>query len=127
MILNDHDKVILKWSGISEDEFKKLDNEEQIKTMKKGYDNYIKSRGKSDNSKLFENATKVFPKIKEVLAESPEVYVSKMGVSTGMVEALIVGYIAKEKKILTIRKDTKADKITVFQVNESDLIEKADV
>ena len=125
MQLNDHDKIILKWSGISEEDFQKLANEEQIKTMKKGYDNYIKSRGKSDNSKLFENATKVFPKIKEILTESPEVYVRKMGVSTGMVEALIVGYIAKEKKILVIRKDTKAEKITVFQVDESDLIDKA--
>ena len=128
MALNDNDLLLIKYAGISAEDFEKKNEEEQGKVLADGFKEYMKARKMQKKPEYFENAQKIVPKIKELLEKPPTVYYKKLlkEGKTSILECQIIGYSASEKKYLTINLNSKSETPNILKLSEDEIITKSD-
>jgi hypothetical protein len=122
MELNDYDKMLLKYAGISEQDYQKQSPKEQSASLNKGSKAYIKARTAQYNSAYYENAKTELPKIKDFFQKQVMVYARNIAQSTSIGEYLVVGYIGKEDKYLLINPKSDTTPIKINQVELEKII-----
>jgi ABC-type sulfate transport system substrate-binding protein len=126
MALSENDKNLIKYLGVSEQEFEKLDVAEQGKKLNEAMKAYIKDRSSEKKLEYYENAKTIVPKIKEQLEKPVMVYARNVGANAeGKVAAYaFAGYVygKKKKAYLLFNPESDADVLKTYQVDENDIL-----
>jgi hypothetical protein len=118
------DLNVAKTFGLKEEDFKGKSDQEQLKILDDGFLRYKSSLELQSQKAYFENAAKVLPKVRDALKFSTAVYVKQVGQKKTESIVEIVGYAAKEGKVLVVNPESSVFK--VFQVDEKDIIPSID-
>jgi len=127
MALSENDLQLIKYAGITADDFEKKNEDEQAKVLSNGFKEYMKARKMQKKPEYFENAQKIIPKIKELLEKPPTVYykkVSKEG-KTSILECQVIGYSISEKRFLTINPNSSSENPNITKLSEDEIVMKS--